>query len=104
MKSTACSAAKAAQGNAVHRSAILRFLTICLFASICYLSSGQTPQGFTYQALAFDASGEPIRNTALPVRISIESDSLGGTLFWQELHSSVTTNGSGFFSGAGQRG
>jgi hypothetical protein len=58
----------------------------------------QIPQGFTYQALAFDSSGEPIRNTALPVRISIESDSLGGTLFWQELHSSVTTNGSGLFS------
>ena len=58
----------------------------------------QIPQGFTYQALAFDSSGEPIRNTALPVRISIESDSLGGTLFWQELHSTVTTNGSGMFS------
>ena len=58
----------------------------------------QIPQGFTYQALAFDNLGEPIRNTALPVRISIESDSLTGTLFWQELHSSVTTNGSGFFS------
>jgi hypothetical protein len=58
----------------------------------------QIPQGFTYQALAFDNAGELIRNTALPVRISIESDSLSGTLFWQELHSTVTTNASGLFS------
>ncbi|MFO7575776.1 MAG: tail fiber domain-containing protein, partial [Bacteroidales bacterium] len=43
-------------------------------------------------------AGEPIRNTVLPVRISVESDSLGGTLFWQELHTSVTTNATGFFS------
>jgi hypothetical protein len=31
----------------------------------------------------------------LPVRITIQSDSLGGTVFWQELHSSVTTSSLG---------
>jgi hypothetical protein len=61
-------------------------------------ATGQIPQGFTYQAVATNSSGEPIRNTLLPVRISVESDSLGGTLFWRELHASVTTNGSGMFS------
>jgi hypothetical protein len=59
---------------------------------------GQTPQGFTYQALAMNSLGQPLRDQALPVRITIQSDSLGGTVFWQELHSTVTTNGSGFFS------
>jgi hypothetical protein len=58
----------------------------------------QIPQGFNYQALAFDNSGELIRNTALPVRITIQSEAGGGTIFWQELHSSVSTNASGMFT------
>lgn len=58
----------------------------------------QTPQGFTYQALAVNGSGEPIRNQALPVRITIQSDTLGGTIFWYEEHAGVTTNATGIFS------
>ncbi len=75
-------------------------LLLFLLVALLYTprASGQVPQGFTYQAVAISSSGEPIRNTLLPVRISIESDSLGGTLFWRELHSSVTTNASGLFS------
>ncbi len=53
---------------------------------------GQIQQGFTYQAIARDVSGSPITNTPLPVMITIQSDSLGGTVFWKELHSYVTTN------------
>jgi hypothetical protein len=53
------------------------------------------PQGFNYQAVARNASGKLIANTLLPVRITIQSDSLGGTIFWQELHSSVTTTDQG---------
>jgi hypothetical protein len=58
----------------------------------------QVPQGFTYQAIARDASGNPITNQALPVRITIQSDSLGGTTFWIEEHSLVTTNNFGLFT------
>ena len=79
---------------------LLRILFIIAFFTLITAppALSQIPQGFTYQAVAFDDAGVPIRNADLPVRISIESDSLGGTLFWQELHSSVTTNATGFFS------
>gem|GEM_PF-230012 len=56
------------------------------------------PQGFTYQALAMNSSGEPIRNQALPVRITIQSDTLGGTIFWFEEHGGVMTNSTGLFT------
>jgi hypothetical protein len=72
-------------------------LTILLFLNFCLLSS-QVPQGFNYQAVARDATGNPIINTLLPVRITIQSDSLGETTFWIEEHSSVTTNSFGIFT------
>jgi hypothetical protein len=34
----------------------------------------------------------------LPVRITIQADSLGTSIIWQELHSSVTTNGFGLIT------
>jgi len=61
----------------------------------CLLSS-QVPQGFNYQAIALDGS-TPI-TTTLPVRITIQSDPGGGTIFWEEEHSAVTPNESGLFS------
>ncbi|MDX9930332.1 MAG: hypothetical protein RBS37_10825, partial [Bacteroidales bacterium] len=48
-------------------------LVFCLSLFTAPSALGQIPQGFTYQAVAFNESGEPIRNTALPVRISIEA-------------------------------
>ncbi len=59
----------------------------------CALS--QIPQGFNYQAVARNASGVPLASQPLPVRMTIQSDSLGGTILWQELHSSVSTNPQG---------
>lgn len=58
----------------------------------------QIPQGFNYQAIARDVSGNPIVNTSLPVRITIQSDSLGTGVIWQELHSSITTNSYGLIN------
>lgn len=60
--------------------------------------NSQVPQGFTYQALALTATGQPMRDKDMQVRITIQSDSLGGTIFWNELHPSVTTNNSGVFT------
>jgi hypothetical protein len=60
-----------------------------------YLLSSQTPQGFNYQAIARDATGNPIVKTSLPVRITIQSDSAGSVIYWQELHSSAASNGFG---------
>jgi hypothetical protein len=87
---------------------LVKILIVLIFFALCPTPPvlSQIPQGFTYQAVAYDLMGVPIRNASLQVRISIESDSLSGTLFWQELHSSVTTNSTGFFSlvlGSGTR-
>ena len=74
-------------------------LSLTLLLSLIFgLLSSQVPQGFNYQAIARDATGNPIVNTTLPVRITIQSDSLTtGTIFWQELHS-ITTNSFGLIS------
>lgn len=74
-------------------------LLLSLFVSFyfCLLSS-QIPVGFNYQAIARDASGNALTNLSLPVRITIQSDSLGGTTFWIEEHTYVTTNNFGLFS------
>jgi hypothetical protein len=43
-------------------------------------------------AIARDGSGELIKNTALPVRITIQTTPTGGTIVWQETHTSTTDN------------
>lgn len=69
-----------------------------------YLLSSQVPQGFNYQAIARDGSGNPIVNTTISVRLSILSDSNGfypagnGTYVWEETHSNVKTNAYGLFT------
>jgi hypothetical protein len=72
-------------------------LTLLASLNYCLLSS-QTTQGFNYQAIARDVSGNAITNHLLPVRITIQSDSLSGTTFWIEEHNSVTTNSFGLFN------
>ena len=73
-------------------------LSVLLSLNFCLLSS-QVPQGFNYQAVARNTTtGKPIINTILPVRITIQSDSLGGTAFWIEEHPYVTTNDFGLFT------
>ena len=74
------------------------FLSAILTLSPVLCALSQIPQGFNYQAIARDASGNPIVNTAMPVRITIQSEQTGGTIFWQELHSSVTTNDFGMLT------
>jgi hypothetical protein len=79
----------------------LRFASTFIFLLLSFVFfnlSSQIPQGFNYQAIARDVSGNPILNTLLPVRITIQSDSLGGTTFWIEEHSTVTTNAFGLFT------
>jgi uncharacterized protein (TIGR02145 family) len=73
------------------------FLSV-LFSLNFYLLFSQVPQGFNYQALAGDASGNPIRNTDLQVKIGILSDTITPIIVWEELHSNVRTNVHGIFS------
>jgi hypothetical protein len=63
-----------------------------------YLLSSQVPQGFNYQAIARDISGNTLTNQSLPVRITIQSDSLGGSILWIEDFPAVTTNSFGLFN------
>ena len=73
---------------------------LILALTLCHVTfvKGQVPQGFNYQAVARNTNGDPITNQSLPVRITIQSDSLGGTLFWQEIHSGVSTNAYGILN------
>jgi len=69
-----------------------------LLSFIFDLLSSQIPQGFNYQAIARDQTGAVIPGVTLPVRLSIQSLLTGGTIFWKEEHSSVTTNSFGLFN------
>jgi hypothetical protein len=62
----------------------------------CALS--QIPQGFNYQAIARDGTGTILPNTPLQAMLYVQSLSTGGTIFWKELHASVTTNSFGLFT------
>jgi hypothetical protein len=76
---------------------LLSFIFYLLLSPVpCALS--QIPQGFNYQAIARDGSGNILPNTPLQAMIYIQSLSTGGTIFWKELHSSVTTNSFGLFT------
>ncbi|MBE0675075.1 MAG: tail fiber domain-containing protein [Bacteroidales bacterium] len=59
--------------------------------------TAQVPQGFTYQAVARNSSGNPIASTSFQVRIGITSDAAGNTYVWEE-EQSVTTNEMGVFT------
>jgi len=56
------------------------------------------PQGFNYQAIARDGSGTILANLALPVKIDIQTSLTGGTLIYEELFASVTSNSFGLIS------
>jgi trimeric autotransporter adhesin len=73
-------------------------LTILFFAFTIYVGLAQIPQGFNYQALAGDLVGNPIRNTAIQVKMSILSDTIVPVIVWEELFSSVQTKPNGTFS------
>jgi hypothetical protein len=75
-----------------------KLLIMILLSFVFGLVSSQMPQGFNYQAIARDGSGNPIVGTALPTRITIQADSLGTSIIWQELHSSVTSNSFGLIT------
>jgi hypothetical protein len=71
--------------------------SILIFFSF-YILSSQTPQGFNYQAIARDASGNQILNANLQVKLAVMGDSLGSTIYWEELFNPVTTNAFGLFT------
>ncbi|MBD3907148.1 hypothetical protein NAL32_20730 [Chryseobacterium sp. Ch-15] len=58
------------------------------------LLSAQVPQAFSYQTIAFNASGAPIANGNVALKISILENSATGTVLYTETHNK-TTNAKG---------
>lgn len=72
---------------------------ICLLALLLALSHAyaQAPQFFKYQSVARNASGNPLGNSSLGVRITIHDLTATGAIVYRETHS-VTTNDFGLFT------
>jgi hypothetical protein len=79
--------------NPILRQSILFF---CLLTS-SFLLQAQAPQGIPYQAIARNASGVAIANTAVKVRFSIRDSLATGAIKYQETHN-PTTSALGLFS------
>ena len=73
------------------------FLLIIALFFVQVSIAQNSPNFFNYQAVAHDNSGNSLINENIMVRIGIISDSIGGTLEWEEDHS-VTTNEYGLFT------
>jgi Chaperone of endosialidase/Head domain of trimeric autotransporter adhesin len=83
-----------------------KLLLSALLSFSFYLLSSQVPQGFNYQAIARDGSGNPIINATLKVKLSILSDTTGfyltggssASYIWEEEQTNVKTNAFGLFT------
>ena len=76
------------------------FLKVGIFFCLLiptYLLKAQAPQGIPYQAIARNASGVAIANTAVKVRFSIRDSIATGAIKYQETHN-PTTSALGLFS------
>jgi uncharacterized protein YneR len=76
---------------------LLSFVFYLVFCT-APLALSQIPQGFNYQALALDGSDHPISSQTIRVMLTVQSDTLGGTIYWKELHSGIVTSLNGMFS------
>lgn len=68
------------------------YTTIGLF--LASLLSAQVPQAFTYQTIAFNASGAPVANGNVSLKISILENTATGPVLYTEIHNK-TTNAKG---------
>ncbi len=73
------------------------FLFSFLLLTSSFLLNAQAPQGIPYQAIARNASGVAISNTAVKVRFSIRDSIATGAIKYQETHN-PTTSALGLFS------
>jgi uncharacterized protein (TIGR02145 family) len=72
-------------------------LISCFACLLPFVSSGQAPQTFSYQAIIRNASNQLISNQPIGVRISILQGGASGTVVYSETHS-PTTNVNGLVS------
>lgn len=67
----------------------LLHLMVMVFSIVAF---AQVPQGVSYQAIALNASGYPVGNTLIGVRLSILDSSVTGTVIYTETHTTTTTD------------
>jgi hypothetical protein len=80
------------------KNSIFPLLAILLLTThFALTTSAQAPQGIPYQAIARNASGVAIANTAVKVRFSIRDSIATGAIKYQETHN-PTTSALGLFS------
>jgi hypothetical protein len=82
------------------KSILYTFTRIALYVAMLGFAASvhaQTPQAFNYQGVARNASGAPLNNQAVSLRLSVRQSSASGPLVYQETHA-VTTNAFGLFS------
>jgi hypothetical protein len=85
------------------------FLAAVIFMTAFFSNAQNVPQGFNYQTVVRDASGNRLVNQLTRIRFSFYSGSPAGTLQWQEESLAITDNyglfrtiiGSGVNTGAG---
>jgi len=72
------------------KKALLLFIVLLTGLAL----TAQVPQGFNYQAIARDISGNPITGQNLQVKLAVMADSVavGGTVYWEEVFNPVPTN------------
>ncbi|NMC41805.1 MAG: hypothetical protein GYA43_11670, partial [Bacteroidales bacterium] len=88
------------------KSRVFIISLLALSSLLCALSNleAQVPQGFNYQAIARDGSGNPITGATIKVKLSVLSDTTGfysgtgGVYVWEEEHTNVKTNSFGMFT------
>ncbi|MGO4710847.1 hypothetical protein AB4Y90_17415 [Chryseobacterium sp. 2TAF14] len=66
------------------------YTTLGLF--LATLLSAQVPQAFSYQTIAFNASGAPIANGNVALKISILENSATGAVLYTETHNKTTNS------------
>ena len=74
-----------------------KLASLCVSAVICIILMGQgsscfaqAPQGFNYQGVARDTSGNSLTIQNIGIKISILQDSATGTVVYSEEHNTTT--------------
>jgi hypothetical protein len=74
-----------------------KIISTLLMAILCIQLNAQAPQKFNYQGAARDASGNPLSNKGISLRLSILTGSSAGLAQYVETHT-ITTNAVGLFN------
>ncbi len=69
----------------------IRSILAIICASVLLNTNAQSPEAFNYQAVVRDASGQPLVNQSIALRMGIAEKTPTGTLAYQEKHNVTTT-------------